>query len=63
MSDTTADTINKYNDYVITSFVKAIEPVVVAHASGATITDADGIEYSTASRASPWPTPGIATPK
>jgi 4-aminobutyrate aminotransferase len=39
------DTINKYNDYVITSFVKAIQPVVVARASGSVIIDADGTEY------------------
>src|SRR3954447_18698548 len=39
------DTIKKYNDYVITSFVKALQPVVVARASGATIIDADGKEY------------------
>lgn len=34
-----------YRDYVTTSFVAAIEPIVVAKAEGATIWDADGSEY------------------
>ncbi|MEJ7762304.1 MAG: aspartate aminotransferase family protein [Thermomicrobiales bacterium] len=38
-------TIEKYRRYVMTSFVAAIEPVVVARAEGATIWDADGTEY------------------
>jgi len=38
-------TIAKYKEYVTTSFVAAIEPVVVERAQGATIWDADGTEY------------------
>jgi len=38
-------TIDKYQRYVATSFVKSIEPIVVARAEGATIWDADGTEY------------------
>ncbi|HUG14096.1 MAG TPA: aspartate aminotransferase family protein [Thermomicrobiales bacterium] len=44
-TNTAADTISRYRDYVTTSFVASIEPVVVAHAEGARITDADGREY------------------
>src|SRR6187551_1835809 len=44
-SSASDDTINKYSEYVITSFVKAIQPVVVKEASGATIRSADGTEY------------------
>lgn len=40
-----SDTIRKYQDYVITSFVKAVQPVVVESASGATIRDVSGREY------------------
>jgi 4-aminobutyrate aminotransferase/(S)-3-amino-2-methylpropionate transaminase len=39
------ETIANYQHYVTTSFVAAIEPVVVARAEGATIWDADGSEY------------------
>jgi 4-aminobutyrate aminotransferase/(S)-3-amino-2-methylpropionate transaminase len=51
MSATTATridhdtTIAKYKEYVTTSFVAAIEPVVVERAEGARIWDADGTEY------------------
>ncbi|CAA9569896.1 MAG: Putative aminotransferase [uncultured Thermomicrobiales bacterium] len=38
-------TIEKYQRYVMTSFVAAVEPVVVARAEGATVWDADGTEY------------------
>ncbi len=38
-------TIERYRRYVTTSFVAAIEPVVVARAEGATVWDADGTEY------------------
>ena len=38
-------TIDNYRRYVTTSFVAAIEPVVVARAEGATVWDADGTEY------------------
>src|ERR1700730_13282011 len=39
------DTTEKYARYVNTSFVKAIEPVVVKRASGAEIESADGRTY------------------
>ncbi len=39
------DTERLYSEYVNTSFVKGIEPVVVDHALGATIHGADGEEY------------------
>ncbi|MGH2535589.1 MAG: aspartate aminotransferase family protein [Thermomicrobiales bacterium] len=38
-------TIEKYRQYVNTSFVAAVEPVVVERAEGARIWDADGTEY------------------
>ncbi|MBA2276257.1 MAG: aspartate aminotransferase family protein [Chloroflexia bacterium] len=38
-------TVEKYRKYVNTSFVAAVEPIVVARAEGATIWDADGTEY------------------
>lgn len=38
-------TIERYKNFVTTSFVAAIEPVVVERAEGATIWDADGTEY------------------
>src|SRR4051812_24013564 len=38
-------TIDKYRDYVMTGFVKNVQPVVVARASGALIYDPDGREY------------------
>jgi len=40
-----SDTIRQYKDYVITSFMKAVQPVVVASAEGAVIHDASGKEY------------------
>lgn len=40
-----SDTIEKYKDYVMTGFVKSVAPIVVDHASGATITDINGREY------------------
>jgi len=39
------ETIQKYREYVCTSFVAAVEPVVVERASGATIVDTSGREY------------------
>jgi 4-aminobutyrate aminotransferase/(S)-3-amino-2-methylpropionate transaminase len=39
------DTIQKYKDYVMTGFVRSVAPIVVDHASGATITDINGREY------------------
>jgi 4-aminobutyrate aminotransferase / (S)-3-amino-2-methylpropionate transaminase / 5-aminovalerate transaminase len=38
-------TIAKYKEFVNTSFVAAIEPIVVERAEGATVWDADGTEY------------------
>lgn len=39
------DTIEKYREYVCTSFVAAVEPVVVERASGATVYDTEGRAY------------------
>ena len=39
------DAINKYKEYVITSFVKAVQPIVIERAQGATVTDVEGREY------------------
>ena len=38
-------TIEKYRQYVTTSFVASVEPVVVHRAEGATVWDADGTEF------------------
>ena len=35
----------KYRDYVMTGFVKRVEPVVADHGEGALLYDADGTEY------------------
>jgi len=40
-----SDTVQQYKDYVITSFMKLVIPVVVDHASGCTVTDINGREY------------------
>jgi 4-aminobutyrate aminotransferase len=40
-----SDTIQKYKDYVMTGFLKSVAPIVVDHASGATVTDINGREY------------------
>jgi 4-aminobutyrate aminotransferase / (S)-3-amino-2-methylpropionate transaminase / 5-aminovalerate transaminase len=40
-----SDTIQQYKDFVITGFVKAVQPVVVASAEGAVIHDASGRDY------------------
>src|SRR3974390_2273466 len=39
------DTIQQYKDFVITGFVKAVQPVVVSSAEGAVIHDASGKDY------------------
>src|SRR5664279_4663941 len=39
------DTMEKYRDYVITSFTKGIQPIVVEQAHGAVVTDSTGREY------------------
>ena len=38
-------TIERYREYVTSSFVAAIEPVAVGKAEGATVWDQDGTEY------------------
>jgi 4-aminobutyrate aminotransferase/(S)-3-amino-2-methylpropionate transaminase len=40
-----SDTIQQYKDYVITSFMKSVQPVVVASAEGCVIHDASGKDY------------------
>ena len=40
-----SDTIQQYKDYVITSFMKSVQPVVVASAEGCIIHDASGKDY------------------
>ena len=40
-----SDTIQKYQDYVMTGFMKSVVPIVIDHASGATVTDINGREY------------------
>ena len=40
-----SDTIQKYKDYVMTGFMKSVVPIVIDHASGATVTDINGREY------------------
>ena len=39
------DTIQKYKDYVMTGFVKAVAPIVIDRASVASVWDASGREY------------------
>lgn len=39
------NTLQQYKDYVMTGFVKAVVPLVVDHAKGATIWDVNGKEY------------------
>src|SRR5215211_8646797 len=45
VTSTHDETIAKYKEFVNTSFVAAVEPVVVERAEGAHIWDADGTEY------------------
>ena len=40
-----SDTMQQYRDFVITSFMKAVQPVVVASAEGCVIHDATGKDY------------------
>lgn len=40
-----SDTVQQYKDYLITSFVTAVQPVVVESAQGCVIRDASGKEY------------------
>lgn len=39
------DALKKYRDYVITSFLKSVAPIVIDRGSGATVTDVHGREY------------------
>lgn len=39
------DTIDKYREYVMTGFVKAIQPIVIEAGQGAVVTDTEGREY------------------
>ncbi len=38
-------TEEKYREYLMTGFVKAVTPVVIDHAEGATVTDVNGRTY------------------
>ena len=40
-----SDTMAKYREYVITSFTKAVQPITIDHAHGATVVDSAGREY------------------
>jgi 4-aminobutyrate aminotransferase len=40
-----SDTVQKYKDYVMTGFMKSVQPVVVEKASGAVVTDVNGKQY------------------
>lgn len=44
-SPSVPDTLQKYRDYVITSFLKSVVPIVIDSGSGATVTDIHGREY------------------
>lgn len=39
------DTLQKYRDYVITSFLESVAPIVIDRGSGATVWDINGREY------------------
>ncbi|MDQ3928970.1 MAG: aspartate aminotransferase family protein [Chloroflexota bacterium] len=39
------DTFDKYREYVITGFVKAVQPIDIVRAEGAVVTGSDGREY------------------
>jgi 4-aminobutyrate aminotransferase-like enzyme len=45
MSSKAQEYMQKYQDYVMTGFVKAVAPIVIEKASGALVTDVDGREY------------------
>ena len=40
-----SDAMDKYREYVMTGFVKAVQPIVIERASGAVVTGSDGREY------------------
>ena len=39
------DTMEKYREYVITSFTKGVQPITIDHAQGAVVVDSTGREY------------------
>ncbi|MCP9496631.1 MAG: aminotransferase class III-fold pyridoxal phosphate-dependent enzyme [Pyrinomonadaceae bacterium MAG19_C2-C3] len=39
------ETIEKYKEYVMTGFVKAVQPIVIERAEGAVVTSDEGKEY------------------
>ena len=39
------NTMEKYREYVITSFTKAVQPIVIEQAHGAVVVDSAGREY------------------
>lgn len=39
------DTMEKYREYVITSFTKGVQPITIDHAQGAVVVDRAGREY------------------
>ena len=39
------DALQKYRDYVITSFLKSVAPIIIDRGNGATVTDIHGREY------------------
>jgi 4-aminobutyrate aminotransferase-like enzyme len=45
MSSKAQEYMQKYQDYVMAGFVKAVAPIVIERASGAVVTDVDGREY------------------
>jgi len=45
MTETSRQVVDDYNKYVMHSFVKSLEPIVVASADEATVTDLDGKTY------------------
>src|SRR3984893_11890744 len=45
IEESISDTIQKYKDYVMTGFMKQVVPIVIDHASGATVTDENGRDY------------------
>src|SRR5687767_2135898 len=40
-----SETVNKYSEYVMTGFVKAVQPIVIERARGAVVTDSAGRDY------------------
>src|SRR5687768_17680365 len=40
-----SDTVEKYRKYVMTGFVKTVQPIVIERAQGALVTDSAGRDY------------------